>query len=465
MILHPFDLGLIALYAVSLFVPMLRFARKRESSEDFFVAGRRVTMPAFVASLVSTWYGGVLGVGEYTYKHGISNWLVFGFPYYIWAAVFALVMAKRAHAQRHTNLPDLLHESYGRPAGAAGSVLLFINTLPAVYALELGLLISFVFDVSLAAAVLAGTCFTAAYVIYGGLRSVIDTDVIQFVLMFAAFAIALPLLYARHGGLAFLTNALPASFMTWHGGASTQAVVVWYIIAAATLVEPAFYQRCYAAKTPETARRGILISILFWAFFDFLTTFTGLYARALEPGLSTATLAFPELGARILPPVLRGLFFVGMLSTIMSTLHGYLFLAGETLGRDLLRRGSADRTRWLSRAGIIVSAAASAGLALWSRSIVQLWHDIGSLSGASLLIPVVAGYGKWHRPPGWLALVSIVSSSAVTLLWILARAPDGSYLLGVEPIFPGLLVSSVLFFFPFGRIGRSKRGLSPTRSS
>ncbi|HKI46354.1 MAG TPA: hypothetical protein VKA08_13580, partial [Balneolales bacterium] len=33
--------------------------------EEFLLSGRRMTLPAFVATLVSTFYGGILGVGEY----------------------------------------------------------------------------------------------------------------------------------------------------------------------------------------------------------------------------------------------------------------------------------------------------------------------------------------------------------------------------------------------------------------
>ncbi|OQX83765.1 hypothetical protein B6D60_10055, partial [candidate division KSB1 bacterium 4484_87] len=63
---------------------------KRSDISSFLLAGRRLTLPSFVATLVSTWYGGILGVGEYSYKFGISNWLVFGVPYYVAALIFGI---------------------------------------------------------------------------------------------------------------------------------------------------------------------------------------------------------------------------------------------------------------------------------------------------------------------------------------------------------------------------------------
>ncbi|TMQ71901.1 MAG: sodium:solute symporter family protein, partial [Candidatus Eisenbacteria bacterium] len=92
----PLDWGLVAAYFAFLAAVWWRGFGKRATTLDYLVAGRRVTLPAFVATLVATWYGGILGVGEYTWRYGISNWLVFGVPYYVGALLFALCFARRA---------------------------------------------------------------------------------------------------------------------------------------------------------------------------------------------------------------------------------------------------------------------------------------------------------------------------------------------------------------------------------
>ena len=58
------------------------------------------------------------------------------------------------------------------------------------------------------------------YLFRGGLRSVVITERIQFVLMFGGFAVIIPYLVARYGGLSFLKANLPASHWTWHGGSA-----------------------------------------------------------------------------------------------------------------------------------------------------------------------------------------------------------------------------------------------------
>ena len=60
-------------------------------------------------------------------------------------------------------------------------------------------------------------------------------------------------------------------------------MLVWYLIALQTMVEPSFYQRVFAARSPGVARSGVVISVAMWAVFDFFSIGCGLAARALLP--------------------------------------------------------------------------------------------------------------------------------------------------------------------------------------
>jgi len=462
--LHPVDIGILALYAAMQMYVGVRLARRRETQKDvlsFLLDGRRLTVPAFVASLVSTWYGGILGVGEYTYRYGISNWLVFGVPYYLWAGVFAAKLAAKARRTPFVSISDHLYETYGRPAGIVGTSLIFIMTLPAAYVLMIGVIFKLFFGWPLWVGVAGGALLSVVYIHLGGFRSVIRTDILQFVVMFGSFALILPFCLFKFGGLGFLTDTVPASHFTWHGGNSVQYILVWYVIATATLIEPAFYQRCYAAKSETVARRGIWMSIICWCFFDFLTTSIGLYARALLPGLDDPVAAFPILGAEMLPPVIAGLFFVGMFTTIISTVDSYAFLAAIALGRDLIWRNLRHRHEstvqsW-TRFGLWIAAGLAVGLAVYSESVVDLWHDLGSLGAPALVIPLLSTFSdKWKLSTFW-ATCSMVAAGGTSLTWlVLGKVLAGGYPLGLEPIIPGLLVSLSIYF-----AGRRKKSLVP----
>jgi SSS family solute:Na+ symporter len=449
------DIVLLALYALFLLYVTARiFGPHRRDLGEYLVASRAVTLPGFVATLVSTWYGGILGVGEYSYRYGISNWLVFGVPYYLWAAVFALFLAKRAHDRAQFTLPDLLHEAYGRPTGALGAALVFGYALPSGYVLMLGTLLGTAFGWPLWFGIVLGTLLSVAYLFRGGLRSVVITERVQFVLMFGGFAVILPYLVTRYGGLGFLRAHTPASHWVWHGGNDPQYVFAWYVIALVTLVEPAFYQRCYAARSAKVARNGILVSILFWALFDFMTTTVGLYARAVLPNLADPVQAYPALAAHVLPSLALGMFMLGMLATVMSTVDSYAFVSAVTLGRDLwwrLRGGDEERVvPRATRVGLFLTAGLSIAIALEWHSVIDVWHDFGSVITPALLVPTLGALFPRLRLRPAFALAALVGASTTGAAWLtagkLAAAATGatggaatpSYPLGLEPIYPAL---------------------------
>ena len=451
--MDPVVVGALVAYAVAL-LAVGRLSRTRTQLE-YLLAGRRLTTAPFVATLVATWYGGVLGVGEYSYRFGISNWLVMGVPYYLAALLFAFFLARRARASAALSIPDQLRAAYGPAAGRVGAAMVLLMAIPAAYVLMLGNLLEIYLGMPLVWAVVAGTVFTIVYVAGGGFRSVVSANVLQFVLMYLGFIVVLPVALHRAGGFAGVWAALPAASRTWDGGLGVQAVVVWYFIAMQTLVEPTFYQRCYAAETPAVARRGVLISVGFWVLFDFLTTFTGLAARALLPDLASPVLSYPELGRLVLPSAANALFAVGMFATVMSTAHSYLFLAAATIGHDVAPELAArvDERRW-TMAGMALIGAAAVGLALALRSVVAIWHDVGSIVTSALLLPVALSHGpeRLRFRPGWAA-AAMAFTALVAVGWILARS-NGRYPLGLEPIFPALAVSALLWLV--GRRGRRR---------
>jgi SSS family solute:Na+ symporter len=318
----------------------------------------------------------------------------------------------------------------------------------------LGVLIHVAFGISLGAGIVIGTLFSVVYVYRGGLGSVVRTDIFQFVLMFLSFLCVIVFLLLKFGGLSILSERLPATHLTWNGGNRPQYVLVWYVIALATLVEPAFYQRCFAARSDGVAKKGVLVSILFWLAFDAMTTTAGLFTRALLPNLADPTNAFPALAVEILPPVLGAFFFLGLLATVMSTIDSYAFISATTLGRDIvwrLRGGGEDDSRRLSAWGLVIAGALAVGFAISLRSVVDIWHHFGSVGTPALLFPLVSCFSRSAilRPGGALAIM--LCGGGLSLFWLLSPALfpglEGAYLLGVEPIFPGLILSGALFLW------------------
>ena len=113
--LHVVDIGIILLYSGGLLALGLFNTKRKQDQTDYLLAGRRLTLVPFTASLVATWYGGILGVGEFTYLYGISNWVVLGLPYYIFALLFTLFIAGRIRDENFPPSPIGLVTTTERP--------------------------------------------------------------------------------------------------------------------------------------------------------------------------------------------------------------------------------------------------------------------------------------------------------------------------------------------------------------
>lgn len=448
--LSPLDYAAPAVFGLLLLlVGWLR--RRGDIAEEFLLAGRRLTAPAFVMSLVSAWYGGILGVSEYSYAHGLSNWFVFGLPYYLHAALFAIFLAKRARRSRLSSIPDKLREAYGPRAAQIGAVTVFLMTMPAAYLLMLGKLLAWMFGWSYPLALAVGTIASTLYIYFGGLRSVTGANMVQFSLMYGGFAMMVIVLYATFGGLSFLRANLPHELLTPLGGQKFSAVFVWYFIASTTLIEPLFYERVYAARSEKLVLPGILLCIFFWALFDFFTTTTGLYARALLPEGIDKSLAFPLLARDVLPAGAFGLFFLALLATVMSTIDSYTFLAAAALGRDLWWRSrvrSESEVPRFVRVSLIAATLCAFLVALASESVVSVWHAVGSIGAPVLLVPTLSAWSARARFSKKLLIPGMLAAGLVSLVWRLAPLVTGAeYWLGIQPIYVGLAVS-LAFYLP-----------------
>lgn len=457
-----FDWGIIALYFCLLVYLTWERDWEHLDEESFLLSGRKMSLPAFVATLVSTWYGGILGIGEYSYQNGISTWLILGVPFYVFSALFAWLLAGKIRMNKALSLPEAVGNFYGDTAGRFAAIPIFILVSPAPYILMLGLIFQYLTggggDFLWYASAVA--LFSVAYVTFGGFNAVVHTDMLQIGLMFGGFVALIWFAGTETGGLSSLWQSIPGEFRDITGGGSLQYILVWFFIALWTFVDPSFHQRAAAAKNPNTAKRGIFISIVLWSIFDFLTIFSGMYGWAiLGPELAEPIMVYPYLANEILPIGLKGLFFVALLATIMSTLDSYLFLSGQTLGRDLLVKFFPDtENNALTRISTLLAAIIGILLIILYPSVIDLWYVIGSVMIPGLLIPVLGVYLKFFSLRKHWVLPTMIGSIAVSLGWLILGTitSEGTYdytYLGLEPFYPGLVVSIVLWI-----IGRRRNG-------
>ena len=447
-----YDYLIIGLYFAAVLFIGFRTKSSDKSAVDYLVAGRVLTLPAFVATLVSTFYGGILGVGEFTYRFGISSWFLNAFPYYFFIVIFALFLSKKIRKTELFTIPDKLELTYGKKVSIFGAILIFFLVTPAPYVLMLGIITQVIFDIPLLPGILICLAISVIYLFKGGLLADVRVNVLEFVLMFVGFGMILPFCFYELGGFDYLAANLPPEQLSLTGGNSLQYILVWFFIGAWALVDPSFHQRCYAAKNESTARNGVLISLIFWFIFDFLTTTAGLYARADIQNIENPAMSYPLLADKIMPPIAKGLFFTGMIAAIMSTTHSYIFISATTLGKDIIAKlkNVVDTDNKFSKLGIIISSVVSVLIVMWIPSVVNIWYTIGSVIIPALLISILSSYSEKFRIAPTFILMAMTASFTISLLSLLYgqfNLIDGYpvYPLNIEPMYPGLFAGIIVY--------------------
>lgn len=302
---------------------------------DYLVMGRKLTLPLFVATLCSTWYGNIFGVAQISFEHGIYNFITQGIFWYISYLIFALFLAKKVRNSNALTLPNLIENYIGPKSAKLSCILVFIKTIPISLSISLGIFLQMIFTINFYLATFIGVMFIFLYSSFGGLRTIVYSDSIQFVFMYLGVIAVIIFSYFKLGGLDYLQSNLSSNYFKFNSNYSLSYTFVWFFIAiTTTFVNPTFYQRCFAAKNYKIARNGILISIFIWFLFDLCITFGGMYAKATIPNADISN-GYLTYSLQVLPSGFRGLLLASILATILSTLDSFLFLSSNILFFDI----------------------------------------------------------------------------------------------------------------------------------
>jgi Na+/proline symporter len=304
----------------------------------------------------------------------------------------------------------------------------------------------------------------------GGLLADALTDTVQFVVMCGTVALAAAAMLLTIGGPAAIGADLGPEVLAPLGSLSLWEVLVFAAVAMTPLVEPAFYQRTFAAVNARQVIVALLIGAVLWASYDWLVVYLGLAGRdlasagRLPPGLDgSAVLLY--VAAVALPPGLLGLFVAGCLASAMSTVDSYTLIAAGNVVYDgwqtvTGRRLSERRLLLATRVLILVTMAAAVSLALLFERLRDAWIFMSTVLLSTVLWPMMALLFvpalATRRAGTWGSLVGLVGSLALFATFQFAGSPtaDGSLAVLVPGIGAELpRESALLITLPLSALG------------
>jgi len=188
---------------------------------------------------------------------------------------------------------------------------------------------------------------TGIYTVFGGLRAVIYTEVMQAVVLIVGSAVLVLVGLQAVGGWSGLEASVPPDFFSmwkpsdhkdfpWTGVVFGAPILgIWYCCTDQHIV-----QRVLAARNIQEARRGTIFAGYLKILPVFIFVLPGMVAAALYQDVrgGMADAAYPTLVTRLLPIGFKGLVLAGMLAALMSSLASAFNSCSTLLTWDVYRK-------------------------------------------------------------------------------------------------------------------------------
>jgi len=397
------DYIIIAVYLMGMVGVGLWFAKKHTNFDDFFLAGRSLTTPLLITTLISTYYGidVLFGDSQLGFTDGVVAWFGYARPTYAFFIIAAFLLAQRLREEDFKSLPDILDKYYGKNTRYVGALTSFIYSLPALSLYGFGMLGDVILGWEPVMGMLVLGGIALIYTLTGGFWAVALTDSIQFLFMCVVLALAVPFAMNFIGGFDKMIDILEPSYFDTMGDLSIWLIIIYASTGLAILVEPTFYQRIFAAKSYKNVRNALIIGIFIWGSYDWIITIIAMAAKTgviqgILPADVAPDAALLTVMVAALPAGALGLFMAGVLSTEMSTLDSYCLVAGGNVAYDIYKPAikpdaSDDELIKKTRYGILLSWVLGFAMAISFDQMLGLWVFMASILISSVMIPILLG--------------------------------------------------------------------------
>src|SRR6202162_6205311 len=275
--LTPLDLAILAIYLVGVTLFGIAFRRGQSTVRDYFLGGRSAPWWALALSIVATETSTLTIVGTPALAFaGNLTFLQFVFGYLVGRVVIVLVFLPHYFRGEYYTAYQLMERRFGaKVKAAAASTFLVTRALAeGVRISAIALVVKAALGTGQRASVIVIMILVLVYTFEGGMKAVIWTDVVQFLLYFSGSLAAFFLLWHKiPGGWQTIVQAAepaakfrifdfsfsftnPARLYTFWSG----VIGGTFFTMASHGTEPTIVQRLLAAKSERDSKFALLAS-------------------------------------------------------------------------------------------------------------------------------------------------------------------------------------------------------------
>ena len=469
------DFTVVAVYALVLLLLAQWVSREKsghqKDTKDYFLAGRALPWWAIGASLIAANISAeqIIGMSGSAFVMGIA------IASYEWMSALTLVIVGKyllpvfLKHQIYT-MPQFLEQRYDHRVRMVLAVFwlgvyVFVNLTSILW---LGALaINTVTGLDLTYALLMLAAFAAAYSLYGGLKAVALTDIIQVVLLvFGGLMIAYISMNEVSGGAGVIAGfkivleQAPDKFDMILSkdnphymslpGISVLVGGMWIMNLSYWGFNQYIIQRALAAKSNAEAQKGIIFAAFLKMLMPVLVVLPGIAAVILAPDLSAPDKAYPEI-MKLLPAGIMGLVFAALIAAIVSSLASMMNSISTIFTMDIVKHYGGRSEQQLVTIGRATSLSALIIAVIVARPLLgnfdQAFQYIQEFTGfftpGIVAIFLLAIFWKKATANGALAAAigSAVFSLACYLCWPSLPFIDRVGLAFILCVIVGMLVS------------------------
>lgn len=445
-------LGVVFIFALIGYVGW-RSSRQVQCVEDFTLAGSQLSRVQAGFSMAATEFGGssLIGAMAFCYTIGIAG------AWWDWSAVPALVLlgvffAGKIKLPRMVTVTEFFERRYNRAARTLATVmhLLAIVTQLSTQFMVGAVALHGVLGVPQKLGLLLSVAFVLLYTMGGGLIAVVNTDVVQFIIIVLSIAVALPISLFRAGGFAGLAAAIPPEFLSF-GNIEPSKVLSWCLFCFFTYATNQHYiQRVFASRDQATARFAFVFTGVSYFLYGLAVALLGVCIVVLLPGLSDPNLGYALLIKTYMPSGVAGLILGGIFAASMSTADSMLLAASTLFVNDIynpfFRKGDPGEEGALRtiRTVTLVICVLSVTVSMLMSNIIDVMYLGGLFYSTAVFFPLVIGL-FWKRATAPAALASMICAVVAGLaseFFLAGKAPG---LLGLPSNVIASSVSLALF--------------------
>jgi solute:Na+ symporter, SSS family len=419
---------------------------------DFLVAGRSLSWPVLVFTLLSSWIGaGSLFAGaENAYRNGfVALWQPLGG----WLGLLIIgVIAGRARHFAQFTVPDLLELRYNSTARVLGTIAIVISyTIIASYQfIGGGDMLHLIFpQIDRTVGLYIVAAFVILFTAAAGMASIAYLDLVIGTLVTLTAVVAVPVLLVRVGGWAAVRSSLPATHFEILGNYTLTGAVGLALPTMLLLIgNQGVYQKFFSAKSESDAKKSVIGWIAGTVLLETLLVAMAVIASS-KLHTDRPREIIPLTAKTALPSLLGAILLGGVFAKVISTANNYLFSPATNLIHDVYERfinrtASQRRTLVVSRVIVVLLGVFAVLQATQFESILKASLYAYTVYGAAVT-PTVMAVFFWPRATTPAAITSILLGTTVTIAWQLAQQQGSLWMQGqisgIDAVYPALAAS------------------------